>query len=324
MRSSPLFPCLGLAFLLACATPLDLEESWEAPAPTAPAPPYRIQPGDRLQVEYCRAFPPVDSYVLGVGDQLQIQVHQHEELALTTTVAPDGTISFHRVGSLAAAGRSIEELRDALEAGLAAYFPEPEVSVFLLQSDVRTERFVDMLLRHPNGATREVRVDADGHVSLPGVGSVTVAGASLLEAESRINERLRRNLPSLQVVLNSLSSVQNVFSIMGEVEKPGVYPMPGETTLVEALAQAGGETEYADLERVVVMSRGDGVVEARLYDVAGALEHGNPLPQVVLHPRDTILVLRTGIGNVNEAIDLFIRRNLPIQVGTGVVYRLNE
>lgn len=325
MRSTLLILFTGLLLLSSCATSLELEEAWEAPAPPPPPAPYHIQAGDRLLVEYCRAFPPMDSYVLGVGDELQIQVHQHDELALTTSVAPDGTIAFHRVGTVPAAGRTVDQLRDALEEALAAYFPAPEVSVFLLASDVRTERFVEMLLRHPNGATREVRVAADGRVSLPGVGPVEVGGASLLEAEARINDALQERLPSLQVVLNSLSSVQNIYSIMGEIESPGVYPMPGETTLVEALAQAGGETEYADLERVVVMSRGsDGAVEARLYDVADALAHGNPLPDVVLRPRDTILVLSTGIGNVNDAIELFIRRNLPVQVGTGVVYRLNE
>ncbi|KAA3605786.1 MAG: hypothetical protein DWQ01_18455 [Planctomycetota bacterium] len=316
----------------ACATEPDLEAPYDPPPPTPASAAYQLGMGDQLVFEYCRRQYPVDEYCLGIGDLLDIQVEEHPELNEQTRIAPDGTISFHRLGQIQAVDRKIEDLQSEMESRLAEFYPNlrdsvPKVVVFLIEGDQEAEKFVEMLLRNPNGASREFAISPDGHVSLPGIGAVRISGLSLVEAEDLLNERLQRHLPTLELVLNSQKLAQNVFSVLGEVLRPGVYDLTSETTLVEALAKAGGETEYAALDSVVVMSRmPDGVIEASLYDLEEAFEHGHSLGLVQIRPRDTVLILRTGIGNVNEAIDHFIRRNLPINVGVGynAVYRLND
>ncbi len=279
--------------------------------------------GDAIEVEYSRNFPAIQTYPLGIGDQVEIEVYNHPELSLGTTVAPDGTISFHHVGTIPAAGRTIEELRARLTEALATVVPSPIVSVFLRQSDVRVARFLELLLSHPTGALREVRVGAEGSVSLPGIGRLSVAGLTAEQTQDLCNQKLHETLPTLSVYVALKRQAGDVFTVWGEVEKPGRFTMDGELSLVEALAVAGGATEYGDLERVVVMSspvNGEPAI-ASLYDVDDALAHGQSMSGVRIRPRDTVLVLRNGIGDVNAAIDLYIRRNLPFNISLN--YRLN-
>ncbi len=318
------FVQLALLLLLpACSTVLALDEPFEAPPPTPAPAPYRISPGDKLEIEFARMFHPIDEYKLGIGDTLSIQVQRHEELSLTTSVAPDGTIAYYHLGRIQAAGKSLDEVREEITTGLADAYPDPVVDVFLVEGDNQTSQFIEMLLKNPNGATRQVTVDPAGRVSLPGIGSVEVKGMTILEAEKTFNDQLQNYLPSMQVIVNSTLDAGSNYSVVGEVNKPGTFTLTGNVSLVEALAAAGWETEYGDLDRVLLMSVGpDNVAYAEIYDVGDALSHGNPLPMVRIRPKDTVLVLSTAIGNTNRAIDLYIKRNLPINVGAS--YRLNN
>lgn len=307
----------------ACTARPDLAAPYAAPAATPPPPPFRLAPGADFTAEFCRLFQQVEEYRLGVGDRLEIHVHQLPELTATTLVAPDGTISYFRVGAIAALGRTANELRDDLQSRLTAHYPEPIVSVILIEVDARTERFVEMLLRSSEGARRDLTVGSDGRASLPGVGSVDLLGLELSEAETLINARLQASYPSLQVVLNSEGTLKSRYSVLGEVNKPGLYDLENETTLVEALAAAGGETEYADLGSVLLMSRtADGGVDALLYSLEDAFAHGNSLPMVRVRPGDTLLVLPTGIRDVNRFFEQYVQRNVPIRVGAN--YQLNQ
>lgn len=311
--------------LCACASvsKTKIDEPYHEPAPRLVEARNELAQGDTLTVEYSRDYPTVEAYPLGIGDQIDIEVYRHPELSLSTTIAPDGTITFHQIGTLKAAGATLEVLRAQLSRALAPLFPDPIVSVFLKTSDMRVARFLELLLSHPTGALREVHVAPDGGVSLPGIGAVQVAGLTALEAQTLFNEKLRGTLPTLSVYVTTKHQSGDVFTVMGEVGKPGRYALDSDFTLVEALAAAGGGTPVSDLEHVLVISHptvGE-PVHAHLYDIQDALAHGNSMSGVQIRPRDTVLVLRTGIGNVNQAIDLYIRKNLPFNISLG--YRLD-
>jgi len=300
-----------------------LNAPFEGPPATPLPAPYRVSPGDGLTLEFSRVFAPVEDYRLGVNDQLSIHVQKRDDLQLDTTIAPDGTIAFHFVPRFKAAGKTLDEVQKVLQDGLvAAGIAKAEVDVFLLAGDTLTQEFIDMLLRSPTGSTRELTVNRNGMISLPGTGQVEVAGATLEELESDLNAMLQERMPSLQVIVNTSFNAEAMYTVVGEVVRPGTFTMAGDVSLIEAVANAGWETEYGELSRVLLMSRGDDdVIEANLYDVDDALAHGNPLPMVRVRPRDVVVILRTGVGNTNRAIDQYIRRNLPINVG--VSYRLN-
>ena len=71
-----------------------------------------------------------NGYVLCVGDTLNVAVFNHGDLSMRTLVPPSGIITFPFLGDLQASGRTISQLRDAIQQGLAkGYVPNPQVSV---------------------------------------------------------------------------------------------------------------------------------------------------------------------------------------------------
>ncbi|MCH2112047.1 MAG: polysaccharide biosynthesis/export family protein [Planctomycetes bacterium] len=321
----------GAAALLAgCASNFHLEEPLPSNLNFGSTPPlgeYRIAVGDQLLVEFARNWQDVAIYRLGIGDGLQIRVHElpaNIQLDLDTAVNPDGSIHFHRMGRIQAEGKSLEELREVITAGVRETYSEAVVDLFLSESDYRTEKFISLLLQNPTGSTRELTVNQNGRISVPGVGAMQVRGRTLEEAEADINASLRtQGLHSLSVSLNSTFIAENKYTVVGEVTKPGTFQIKGQVSLIEALASAGWETDYADMEKVAVLSiDANGGVLGRLYDVKNAMLHGSALQQVHLLPKDTVLVLRTGIGNANRYMEQWVREMMPINFGAG--YRIQD
>lgn len=330
MKSSPKHLFLVLASILpACSTGLHLEKPLPARLTYGQTPSlgeYQVHVGDRLLVEYSRKWEPVREYTLGIGDRIQIKAHNipgDDNLDLDTFVAPDGTIRYHIVGQVYLQGQSLAKADELITARLKKSIPGAEVDVFLTEADYRTEQFIQLLLQSPTGSTRELTVNQNGRISVPGVGAIDVVGRTLEELENDINSRLKsQSLESLAVSLNTTFVATSTFTVIGEVQKPGTYPMHGQVSLVEALATAGWETPIADMERVVVLtSDEDGNVVGRLYNVEDSLLHGGSMPMVRLTPQDTVLVVRSGIGNANRFIEQYVRNMLPLNLGAG--FRLN-
>ncbi len=79
-------------------------------------------------------------YTIGIGDVLNISVLQPEELSLTSTVAPDGAITFPYIGTVAVKGNVLSAIQEEIQNRLAdGYMKYPVVSVSLLES--RSRRF---------------------------------------------------------------------------------------------------------------------------------------------------------------------------------------
>jgi polysaccharide biosynthesis/export protein len=94
---------------------------------------------------------------------------------------------------------------------------------------------------------RQVRVDANGEITLPMIGVVKIAGKRIPDAEKLIAQKLTNggffNDPSVQIFEKEYAT-QGV-SVLGEVQKPGVYPLLGARTLYDVISAAGGVTAKA-------------------------------------------------------------------------------
>jgi polysaccharide export outer membrane protein len=98
-----------------------------------------------------------------------------------------------------------------------------------------------------------VQVDAGGNISFPFVGPIHVAGQTPAQVEGLIERRLAGGyIKNPQVSVNLLESDSQTIAIEGEVKQPGVYPAAGRLSLLRALALAGGNTEYALREQVII------------------------------------------------------------------------
>lgn len=117
--------------------------------------------------------------------------------------------------------------------------------------------------------TRTVRVNTRGMISLPLVGNLEVGGLTAQQAEALVTARLAESyLQDPQVSLFIKEYTSQRVTIEGAVNKPGVYPLRGPTTLLQSLAVAGGQANLSDMTEVMLF-RADaaGRREALVYDV---------------------------------------------------------
>jgi polysaccharide export outer membrane protein len=136
---------------------------------------------------------------------------------------------------------------------------------------------------------RRVRVDANGQIGFPLVGNVPVAGLTTSEISALIASRLKGEfIRDPQVTTNLESSENSTFTVYGQVQQPGVFPIVGEGSLLKAIATARGLAEYADSREVIIFRTVNGERLATLYNVDAISRGAYNDPRV--YPNDTIVV----------------------------------
>ncbi len=140
---------------------------------------------------------------------------------------------------------------------------------------------------------KEVRVRSTGEITLPLVGTLKVGGLTPAQAETLIAERLIAgdffNDPRISVIEKE-TATQGI-SVLGEVQKPGVYPLPGLRKLFDAIAAAGGTTPRAG-NTVSIMHRVD---SQHSEIVALSYDKSSSQSNVYVYPGDTVVVSKAGI-----------------------------
>ena len=150
--------------------------------------------------------------------------------------------------------------------------------------------------------SRTVRVNSNGQISLPLVGGVMAGGRSIPELEDELARRYSDGYlqaPQVSVFVKEFAS-QRV-TLEGALEKPGIYPLTGATSLLQAIAMAGDLDPLADLGGVIVFRRIDGKKMAAVYDM-GALRTGQ-MADPPLYGGDLIVVEQS---NSKTALRYFI------------------
>ena len=159
-----------------------------------------------------------------------------------------------------------------------------------------------------NELNRTVRVNSNGQISLPLVGMVVAGGKTVQELEQEIAGRLNETYlqdPQVSVFVKEFTS-QRV-TLEGAVRKPGIYPVTGRTSLLQAIAQAEGVTELANLDGVVVFRVVDGQKMAAVFSL-NQIRAGDAVdPQIY---GDDIIVVdqsggKTGLRNILQTIPIF-------------------
>lgn len=115
---------------------------------------------------------------------------------------------------------------------------------------------------------RTVRVTSGGEISLPLVGAVKAGGMTVPELEHRLAANLaQRYLRNPQVTVFVKEFASQRVTLEGAVRKPGIYPIVGKTTLLQAIALAEGLDPLADLRGVVVFRQINGQRMAAAFDM---------------------------------------------------------
>lgn len=139
---------------------------------------------------------------------------------------------------------------------------------------------------------RKVRVSPDGIITMPLAGSVKVAGLGVVEAEQAVTDRLKRFLIAPQVSIFIAEYGNKQVYVLGEVAKPGSYPLPTEAglTVIEAITLAGGFSQYAAPDRTRVIRKKPGGSSNIPIDVSAVTKRGDKSKDIQLEPNDVVFV----------------------------------
>jgi polysaccharide biosynthesis/export protein len=149
--------------------------------------------------------------------------------------------------------------------------------------------------------SRKVRVNSSGQISLPLIGAVRAGGKTVAELERDIATALAKDHlrdPQVTVFVEEFTS-QRV-TVEGAVNKPGIFPITGRTTLLQAIALSEGFSELADEETVVVFRTIEGKKMAALFNIKAIRTGAAEDP--VLYGDDIVVVDRSGPRSLFKGI----------------------
>lgn len=133
--------------------------------------------------------------------------------------------------------------------------PTPAVSTYRINAGDELEIYVWGEER----LQRQLRVLPDGTIAFPLVGQLRVAGQMPQEVERMVSDRLREqyrgDVPFVTVSVRAATGMR--FSVLGKVKSPGIFDATRYVNVLEALSQAGGPDEFANLDSITVI-RGNG------------------------------------------------------------------
>jgi polysaccharide biosynthesis/export protein len=150
---------------------------------------------------------------------------------------------------------------------------------------------------------QHVRVTDNGMIPLVGAGDVKVGGLTISNAEKAIHDHLIEthymNHPQVTVAVEEYAT--ETISVLGEVARPGAYPITTPRTVLDVLSFAGGITNTAD--RNITIQRHGSKDDTASYFVSNDPKQAIAT-QVMVNPGDTVIVPRAGIvyilGDVNR------------------------
>ena len=139
--------------------------------------------------------------------------------------------------------------------------------------------------------SKSVPVRPDGMISLPLAGEIKAAGYTPVQLQDVLAEAIKKYVsdPQVTVVVEKIASLS--FNIVGEVNRPGYFPLTRRMTVLDAIAMAGGFKDFAKTKKVYVLRTAANGSEQRLpFNYKQVIKGENPQQNIELQPRDTIVV----------------------------------
>ncbi|MCS6777995.1 MAG: SLBB domain-containing protein [Chloroherpetonaceae bacterium] len=275
-------------------------------------------------------------YVVGVDDVLVITAPGHDEINQTVLVLPDGTIRVSGIPEkIRAAGLTLDQVRASVYKGLERLYNNLEISVAL--KEVNSRMVTILGTRNPGRFPLRKGMRVSGLIA---------AGAGLQTKTKLVSGTLIRGLKTIKLDMPKIVGMEPdleadlllepndtvildykeeapppMFSVLGAVQKGGTFPMPLDGTpvsLARAVADAGGRTPTAALQRVKLLRKGQ-TIPLNLYPLLvegkANAEGGNMMMQdgdVLIIPELDIKYLV--LGQVNKPGTIYIPESRSVTV----------
>ncbi|RJP20664.1 MAG: hypothetical protein C4520_10940 [Candidatus Abyssobacteria bacterium SURF_5] len=191
-------------------------------------------------------------------------------------------------------------------------FPVAPMAVYHLEAP----DMIEIAVLPQEELNRIVIIRPDGKISLPLIGDVHVEGLTPMELSERLTTDFSKYVrnPVVSVIVTGFNSKK--IYVIGEVFRQGAYPYTGETTVFEAVEEAGSFTRRASLGRVILV-RGDLqnplVIDVNMSDV---VRKGIQVKDLHVQPGDIVYVPPNGFAKTGYAIEQVLFPFTPI-LGVG-------
>ncbi len=281
--------------------------------------------------------PSTAELTLGPGDRLAIDVVGQEGSRVETVVGPDGKIYYEMLAGIDVWGQTLSQARTALEGALKEYYRgEPRVNLALLEVGSKNVWVLGRLgtpgLYPLTGPTTLLdAISAAGGPSAAQSVTQLSNGATISFANPQQNAgdlsqafvvRNGQLLPvNIERLLNEGDMTQNIYLqpddmvylpsprsqeiyVLGQVNQARAVHLPGQATLVSAIAAAGGTGNNAHLSQVAVVRGGVNAPAIAIYDYKAIVT--GQAPNVKLEPNDIVYVPRTPYHLLARYLDLIV------------------
>lgn len=166
---------------------------------------------------------------------------------------------------------------------------------------------------HPD-MTMTITVAPDGYISFPLAGEIMAQGLTIPQLRDELTKKLSVNLANFMVSVVLVQARPVRVQVIGEVKVPGFQSLPQGSTAVQAIAQAGGPTEKADLENVLLTRKSGETVKINFK----AVGKGDLSTDMTLNDGDTIIVAK-GVIKVSVSGEVANPGTYEIPRGSGLI-----
>lgn len=155
--------------------------------------------------------------------------------------------------------------------------------------------------------TGDYQVDLAGNISLPLIGEVRAVDVTTAELDSILTSRFgEKYLENPDISVGIKASARRNVTVDGAVKQAGSFPVNGPTTLMQAVAQAGGTTEQANARRVAIFRQIDGKRQAAAFDLT-SIRRGQ-MQDPAVYAGDIVVV----DGSSNKSLLKDLMRGVPL------------
>lgn len=158
---------------------------------------------------------------------------------------------------------------------------------------IGSEDVLEIVVFQVEDLSKTVRVGANGNILFPLIGEVSAAGRTTQQLSDDFAIALgKKYMIDPRVTVTLKESARQRVTVDGQVIQPGVYPISGETTLMQAVALAQGPGELADLRRVAILRTSGAQRLAAVFDLAAIRAGKAEDPHVLAN--DIVIVETSG------------------------------
>jgi len=283
---------------------------------------YAVRVGDTLQLTYSLSRRLMNgTYRIGIGDQLMLESQSDSEnlnrgtLERGIEVQQDGTISVRIIGRVHAVGLTLDQLKELLEKMYKQFYNDPKIDVTPVRTNVTVEDIQSAIAGAGGFVEPSIlrTITPDGNISLPKIGLVQVHGLGIEEIKQEINLRYQVITSGIEVDIAVETQAPRFVSVLGEVQNVGRFEMTGPTTVLTALALAGGRQTGANLRQIVVFRRADDWrLVATVLDLRQAILGKDPLPydEIWLRDGDVVIVPTSPIQQFDNFVNMVFTQGI--------------